>query len=345
MNNRAYLIISLIGAILISLLAGCGGGGAAGAPPTPPAPSGTAQIQGEVRAADNLSLALSYAEIAAQPAAVATTANSQGSFTLRNLPAGNITLNINPVHHPEYQAGSLVVPTESGKVSTVVVALLPSAAEPPTQIIVVPDSPSVEVGGVIDFTSTVSTATGTIGVSPTWQITGDIGFISSTGHFQANNIGIGTVTAIIGGVSDSTTVEVTPPEPPDISTVIVSPASLPPSGGAVSIVAAVCDGQGIGVDGDGNPRVQAQIALPGGGTADPPLLMDLDAGTLQDGTYRITYAVGPNDNEPDSAGVQAPQTYTVRIETWDTVGNKTTSSPYTFVVQGVLAPPPPLPLS
>lgn len=341
MKSALYIGFTATSVALILLRGGCGGGGGAVGPPPPP--SGTAQIQGEVRAADNISMTISYAEVTAQPAAVTTITGSLGSFALTNLPAGDITLQVNPLQHPSYQAMTLVVPTEAGKITRVTVALLPTGTDPPTQITVAPSNPSVEVGGVIGFGSTVTAASGELAVMPSWLLTGDIGYIGATGQFHAQKIGTGVVAAIAGGVSAATNVTVIPPQPPDISTVIVSPFSLPASGGVVSIVAAISDGQGIDVDGDGNPLVEARITLPDSSELDPPLPMALDAGTLQDGTYRTTYQAPPNDNIPNMWGIQAPQTYTVHVRAWDTVGTSATSDPYDFTVQGVEAPPVPPP--
>ena len=232
MKNARYAALTVTAVMFVALLGGCGGGGPTG-PVVPPPPTGTAQIQGEVRAADNLNLPLSYAQLTAQPAAVATTASAAGAFSLSNLPAGDIILSVNPLHQPNYQAATVIVPVESGKTTYVTVALLPTGVEAPTQITIAPANASVEVGGAINFGSTVRTVSGVIAVNPTWLITGGVGVINAYGHFQAQTVGTETVTAISGGISASTSVTVIAAQPPDISTVIISPLSLPPSGGAL----------------------------------------------------------------------------------------------------------------
>ncbi len=341
MKNATSIVSALVAVLLTALLVGCGGG--TGPEPTgPPPPTGTAQIQGEVQGADNPDVKIGYAEVSAQPAAVTTSTDTQGCFTLRNLPAGNTALHINPLHHPDYQPQTLLVPAAAGQTTMVMINVLPSGTATPAQITLAPSNPSVEVGGGIDFGSVMTTATDQLQVNPSWLLTGGIGTITAAGYFQALVSGTGTLTAVVGDVSTSTIITVIPPQPPDISTVIVSPFSLPPSGGLVSIVAAICDGQGIGVDAGGNPRVQACITLPGGGAL-PPLLMDRDAGTSEDGTYRTTYNASANDNTPNPWGIQAPQIYTLRIEAWDTTGKKSTSAAHSLTVQGLAAPPVPPP--
>ena len=342
MSSTRYPAIALCVVLFAALLSSCGGGEAPG-PTTPVPPAATAQIQGEVRAADNLALAIRYAELTAQPAAATTAASASGTFTLGNLPAGEMTLHVNPLHHPGYQATTLIVPVEAGQTTHVTVALLPAAAQAPTQVIIQPASPSVEVGGTIDFGSTVHTAADVMAIAPTWIVTGGVGTINAAGQFTAQRVGTGTVLAVSGGISSQTTVTVTPAQPPDISTVILSPLSVPPSGGPVSLVAAVSDGQAIGLDQDNRPRVQADITLPNGESLQPPVLMALDAGTLRDGTFRATYQVPANENVPNNWGVQAPQTYVVAISAWDSAGKKSTSPAYTLTVQGLQPPPLPPP--
>jgi len=92
-------------------------------------------------------------------------------------------------------------------------------------------------------------------------------------------------------------------------------------------------------DGQGVDAVTAQIHKPGSQVWTSPMAMV--AGDANAGTYQAIYAAGPNTNAPDAWGNQAAQTYNVRIVGEDVSGLVSSSAFYEFVVEPLIAPPPP----
>ncbi len=329
MSRYFEAVLTFATLVIIVGLCGCGGGGGA-----PPPPAGTASIQGVVVAGNDTGSVIVGSEVTVEPPGVTTTTNTLGQFLLASLPGGNLTLTATAPLDPNYQPASLIVPTTPGQTTTVNVALLPTSAGDPVLVTIDPMNPVIEVFGQVTFRSQVVNASGLVAVEPTWMVNGDIGAIGLDGTFTALNPGTGSIVAVAGSVSTSTSAVVTGPRPPDMSTIIVSPAALPASGGDVQITATISDGQGV-------DSVTAEVYEPDGGlwTSAMPLVV----GTIYNGTYRITYSAPANSNVPDPSGTQAPQTYSVRIVARDAASLVSNSAFHDFVVEGLLAPPPPPP--
>jgi hypothetical protein len=322
------------------LFAGCSG---STTHPTVTPPTGpTLTIQGRVVEADHPTLGLAQCVIKAQPSGrsatslQSSTVGQNGTFVLTEVPrtSGTITLQVNPVAAPNYQAAAILIvsPAATDTVVNVTVALLPNAAPTPTSMGLSPLDLTIEIGMTVQFNGAVTAATGPTTYAPSWVTLGPAGTLSSTGLFTATAIGVNRIYAFSGAVGAQTTVTVVGQRGPFLDSVIVDPLSLSASGGTVTFTVGASDGEGVA-------SVTATVYPPGGGTTAVPLTQV--AGGTQAATFRATYAVAANSNPISGAGVQLPQTYSVRFDAVDNTGHHTLSDYTTFTVLGLGTPPPP----
>jgi hypothetical protein len=182
-------------------------------------------------------------------------------------------------------------------------------------------------------------STGDLPATPVFTVSSGIGQISGNGVFTGLRVGTATVTALSGAVSTTAQVTVVASRPPEITSFLVAPLTLGASGGRIYVTASANDGDGIAA-------MQAEIVKPDGQTELQSLTFNQDStDTYQLYTQTangpvLGYRVPWNTNEPDAAGHQAPQTYSIRIVARDGSG-ATAQTQFTDVtVAGLDAPPP-----
>lgn len=320
----AILVAASFGALI-----GCGSGGDGGPPPPPP---GTIRLEGRVLAADDPGLLFPGATVTVLPAGITVTADAEGRFAFSGLDSVPLTVEVNPAFHPGYQASSITLPALTANYLNLNLALLPRAAGTVTGLTLGPQDQQVEIGGQLAFLAQVVTSGGVAGLRPTWLVLGGVGPINAGGLFTATTIGAGRVLAFSGRRSAQTTVEVVGERPPVVLDMLADPALLPPDGGALTVIASLADADGIAA-------ATAEIITPEGALLLQP--MARVAGGVRNGTWRVQYLAPPNTNVPNAAGVQAPMVYSVRVRVVDGDGAVTLSSPVSFTVSPVVAPPPP----
>ncbi len=336
-------------AVLIALtlgMCGCGGGGGTSTTPSGPHPSSdNAVVAGQVVEADNVAVPLIGAVVSEPSTGETATTDSGGRFTLSGLPGGSIRINVAVSTTPNYNSLSIIIPTHAHQTTSVVLAVLPVAVGAPTALTVSPQNQTVSRGASVQFSANVFVGTTKVSVQPTWILTGDaVGTIDATGLLRTVASGTAGVTAAVGSLLSGTTVVVTSSVSPNITSVLVSASKaspLPASGGAVTITAAISDPIGIlTFDTTTQKGLKFEVYLPDG-TVQELSPGNPVAGTLYDGTWRLTYNVPANSNIPDSTGAQAPQTYSIRVAARDQLGNASYSAFYDFVVAGLDVPPAP----
>lgn len=333
-------------AVVTAGLVGCG----SDSDPVTPDPGYDATVSGRVVAADNVAISLARAVVSEPVSGRTTETDNNGSFRLTGLPAGLSTrITVTCPRTPNYESASVTVPTFKGRVTTVNIAVLPVAVGTPTSLILNPGGappPDVEQGGNLQFGAAVYVGTERTDVQPTWIISGDgVGSIDAWGRFTATSPGSGLITAQVGGLVASSGVVVTGPRPPQITSVLLSASPerpLPASGGPVVITAAINDANGIrNFDEGANKGLKFEVYTPDGGVLELTPGTPDPGTTIYDGTWRLTYNAPPNSNLPDATGLQAPQTYSVRVVARDLTGAMSRSEFHDFVVLGLDAPPPP----
>jgi hypothetical protein len=233
---------------------------------------------------------------------------------------------------PNYQPMVLTIDTESGKTTNVTIAALRSGTSIPNYVTLSPVNPTVDVGGTIDFQADVRAAGVPLDIAPTFQLLGAIGVLQADGHFAAQAVGTGTVSALVPLASAASVVTVVGPRPPAMGILAVSPASLPAEGGQVRIAVTATDGDGIA-------SVLAQIEKPNRQIETVPLA--LETGTTFDGSWGTSYVAPANSSPPDPDGHQLEQRYSVRVKVTDNARASVTSQWTDFTVAGLDSPPPP----
>jgi hypothetical protein len=341
MNSRT--IAAPVAVMLAALLIWGGCGGSSSTSTTPAQPGGaTITIEGRVVEADNPAVGLAQAIITALPSGRTTSSvqsqdlTTNGTFSLVVPLAATITLQVNPVDSPTYQAAAILIESPDAttdKIVRVSVSLLPQGAPTPTSIGLSPQNNTVEIGSIVQFTGTVETATGPASYTPSWLTLGPAGLLSSTGLFTASSTttGVNRIYAFSGAVGATTDITVVGQRGPSIDSVTVDPLQVSASGGLVTFTIAASDGEGVA-------SVVATIYPPGGGTVTQALTQV--AGGVQSATFRTTYSVPPNSNVIVD-GVQAPQAYNVRFTATDNTSHTTLSDYIPFTVLGLGPPPPP----
>lgn len=340
---RGQMPIYLLGLAFMALtisLAGCGGGGGTfppggGEPPPPPPPEGTARIDGVVVDSENTATVIAGAQVvvadeATDRAAIAT--DNTGHFQFDELPAGGVSLLVTFPLTGAYQAMTVFVDTVAHKTTHVSIAALRSGVSAPTSVTLAPADAEIDVGGELQFEADVRTYGVPVDIAPSFSLLGDIGTLLPSGLFTASKVGTGEVTAFFPSASATANVEVTPPRPPKLGTLSVSPSNLPADGGQVRIAISATDGDGVAT-------VQAFIATLHKPTTTMPLT--LESGNARDGSWAGTLSVPPNSNPISPDGVQLEQRYSVRVRVVDRSGTAVTSEWVDFVVAGLEAPPSP----
>jgi hypothetical protein len=328
---RAAAAAIAVAAIFVFLI-GCGGGSSPRPAPPPPQPSGTIRLEGRILAADNPSVLFPSATVTLQPSGNTTATDGNGHFAFSGLASVALTVQVNPAQQPQYLACEILLPALQRDYLNLNIALLPRSAEQVTNLAISPEDQVVEIGTQVQFLAGIQTTTGTRGLRPTWVALGTAGNIDETGVFTANAVGESTIYAFSGTKYTATTLKTVNRRAPAILDVLVDPLLLPASGGQIVVTAPVTDAQGVRV-------AEALFFAPDGTFV--KRTMDLAAGSATDGTYRATYQVPPNNNVPDSKGVQAAQVYQVRVRAVDGSGEAALSKIVEFTVEGLSPPPPP----
>lgn len=352
------LLCAITSLVLALALIGCGGDddGGGGGVPGPQPSADDAKLSGVIVAGDNVGTPLARVQVSEATTGQSTYSASDGSFRLEGLPAGTVSIVVDAPSSGHYLGTTLPVALRANLTTKATIALLPASAKAPTQLAINPSgTASVEQGGTIKFTASVYAAGTKIDVAPSWVLssdTGDVGDneISADGTLRSRSVGTYRVTGVIGRLTNSAGVEVTAASPPVISSLLLSASSdtpVPASGGVVTITAAISDGNGLQTNNSGGRQaLRFEVRLPSGDREYLPLnselpFLPIDGTTVYDGTWRYQYAVPANGNEPNSDGVQSPQTYSVRVVARDTTGAESTSDWQQFKVAGLEAPPPP----
>jgi hypothetical protein len=333
--------------VLAALMVGCGGEGEVGpgGDGGPVAPTGTATLTGVVVAANDLQQTFSGAPVSVLEAGRTVNTQAGGSFTIQNLPAGTATVEVVTPTYPDF--GSTRVTTEllADETTTLNLAVPPIDAPTPVNIIVDPSVATVDLGGKVLYRSQILGESNQVieDVEPTWVVTGAVGSVSAAGVFTAQQVGSGKVTAFAGDANRSADVIVVAPRVPQVAAFLVSPTTLPASGGQVYISCALADGDGIAVGdvkaevfGPGDEITQVDMAVPNPGNA---LACEGQANCYLEATFAATHTVAANDNQPTAEGIQAPEDYSVRINITDRSGANTLSGFVDLVVQGIDQPP------
>jgi hypothetical protein len=291
-------------------------------------------IRGLVVNALNLNEPVENAQVAVF--SVTHTTGADGAFTFRELPAGTVTLNVTFTGSAHFQPAKLVVPTTANRVTRLTVAVVPDTVTMPDSVAISPKSVQVDVGSQVTFTAVVTALGAPSAVKPSFALTGQIGDLSAAGVFFASKLGNGTLTAYAGAASDTATVEVVAPKPPQLGTLSVSPTTFPPEGGSLRVAVTALDGDGIvSVVAQFDPKLQ----YPSGAVEFVPLA--LETGTQFDGSWAAAVNVPANNNPTDATGHQATKTYSVRVTASDAHSEGTTSQWVDIVVAGLEPPPPP----
>lgn len=351
MSRFACICIAMAVIVTVGLV-GCGSDTEPVTPdPAQPRPHpDNATVSGRVVAADNVSMSLAQAEVTEPTTGRMTVTDGGGYFRLTGLPAGaNTRIVVTCPRTPNYESASVTVRTEARKATTVNIAVLPVGVGTPTSLILSPSGdppPDVEQGGKLQFGAAVYVGRERVDVQPTWILSGDgVGVIDASGMFTATRPGTGLITAIAGELVATSSVIVTGPRPPQITSVLVSASPeqpVPASGGPVMITAAINDADGIrSFDAGPHKGLKFEIYAPDGSVLELTPGEPEPGTTIYDGTWRLTYSVPPNSNLPDATGRQAPQTYSVRVVARDLTGAVSYSQFHDFVVLGLDAPPPP----
>ena len=327
------LHLGALAALLVAslVLAGCSGGDGT----TPPAPEGaTGSLAGHVVHADDVNIGISSATISVRGVdgteVASGTANSAGSFSLTKVPVGQWNVVVETLNEANY--GSQTVPgilISKGRTTTLTITVLRAIDASPTAINLSPTQATVDLLGQVDFNGSVVAPTGLLTATPTFLVSSSIGTIDRNGNFTATAAGRGQVIAICGDARATAEIEVTNPRAPEVTTYLVAPLKLKASGGTVTITVAANDGDGI-------RSVEAHIYSPGG---EDVKVLPLDPRTTD--TYRLTYTVAANSNQPDALGNQAAQRYSVQVIVTDQTGVTTATGFVDVTVAGLDAPPPP----
>jgi hypothetical protein len=222
--KAATAILALLG-VLVTVLAGCGITGGS-IPPPPPRAAG---VRGEWAWPHGVVAPITVGGVSApgdegvlvlsggKPVAQATV-SAEGNFTIGELPAGAYTL------HVPAPASAMVADTDvpfaitDGRDVYLAVTLEPLSWSGEVQAIAVePDIAEIAPGNTANFRA-VLTGTNVEHAPVSWLVEGGIGTIDVSGLFSAATPGVGTVAAIIHGLTAKATVTVPGPiaaaEPP-----------------------------------------------------------------------------------------------------------------------------------
>lgn len=332
--------------VAIALAAGCGGQEAAGGDGGGQQfPVGTAVLQGIVVAADDVAVGLARALVSVAGTGRSVTADAAGAFEIQGLPPGQYTVEAQTPNQANYGTTRVTATFANGQTTTVNLAILPEGTPEPVDVLVDPPAVTIDLNGRVRFRSQVLSADKAVmeGIEPTWVVGGGVGLISPDGVFTAQQVGAGTVTAYVGNVQQQSSVQVTPPAPPQVTSFQVNPRSISAGGGDVYISAAINDGDGIRIAdvqieilGPGNQQFLLPMTVPNPESAE---LCDGQPGCYARATFATTFQAPPNDNRPTELGVQAPENYSARVLVTDRAGQNTASSFIDFVVQGIDQPP------
>jgi hypothetical protein len=341
----ARFVGSLLIIAMVLALVGCGGGDGGENPPEPA--SNTATIRGYVVQSDDAVTPAAGATVREATTGQSVLTSSTGWFSLSGLPETQATITVEAPDAVGFQGTALTVPTRARKATDVVATLLPADAATPTAVSLQPQTPSVEVGGTLAMAARVTAGATELDLLPSWVLYyGDQpapAALGPQGLLTAVAAGSASVTAIVGGLSASTTVTVRAEGAPEITSVLLSRSAgnpVPASGGTVTLTAAVNDGDGVAIaDAAGNDAYSwFEIITPAGDT-EKVYLGAPDAGDVKDGTWNRTFAVPANSNVPGSDGVQATELYSVRVVARDRAGRTARSIYQDFLVEGVDPPP------
>jgi hypothetical protein len=342
--------LALVAGLILtaSLLSGCGGGDGV-APNGGPHPSpDNATIQGKVVAADDVTVGIPGAVVSEPVTGQSATTDANGAFSLTGLPGGSVVLTAESPESGDYRSTSVRIKTLAHRTTAVSLAMIPAALGTPTSLALDPQSPSVQVGGSLQFRASIYVGADKVDIQPTWVVenpaTGDIGQVTAAGVFQGLAAGTATVSASVGGLYSATSVNVTGPLPPQITSVLLSASKELPisaSGGQLTITAAISDADGINTSTSGSPTgLRFEVYGPTGAVTELAPGAPT-AGTIYDGTWTLNYAVPPNSHSIGADGTQAPELYSVRVVARDLSGQVSYSAFYDFYVAGVDVPPPP----
>ena len=198
-------------ALALICLSGCSG--------HEPPPLPRFVIQGRVVDATDASVGIAGATITAEVAsatatrqAAQTVTGGDGSYQLeiRIESATTVTLYITLPEGSGYRGIRIDIEAEPATTLTLTITLLPLDAPEPVEIYVVPSSATLTVGETRQFIAVVVDAEGSQleDYQPTWTVEGGIGSITSSGLFEAENAGTGTVLATLQNVQGSASVTV-----------------------------------------------------------------------------------------------------------------------------------------
>ena len=340
---------------LLCWLSGCGGGGDNGEIIPPPVVQ-TATVRGTVVPADNVAGGLSGATVSALGVAAAavgpaqttvlaqTTADSHGSFVLRNIPVGDVTIVADTLNEANYGSQSITgIHLNRNDDLALTITVLPVGMASPTVVYLSPNEATIDLHGQVKFNGSVASSSGMLNVTPSFFLTGAVGLVDKSGQFIATQTGTGQVYAVCGTASATAAIEVTAPRAPQITSFFISPQELTATGGKVSITVAANDGDGIA-------QARVEIYKPGGSIEN--VLLELDPRTNE--TYWLPEVVdglgetgrwliiAANSNTPDSLGHQESQRYSLRMIVTDNSGASSQTDFVDVVVAGIDTPPPPL---
>lgn len=330
----------------IALTLGCGGGEDEGGGGGPPLPVGTAVLRGAVIAADEVTTRLPNALVSVLGTGRSQTADAAGNFEIRGLPGGQYTVEAQTPNQSNYGTTRVVVTLVEGETTTVNLAVLPEGVPQPVEVTLDPLAAVVDLNGRVRYRSQVLGQGGVVleGVMPTWVVDGGIGTVTPDGLFIAQRVGDGSVIAYAGAAQRRSTVQVTAPAPPQVSSFQLDPRSLGAGGGDVYMSAAISDGDGIRLAdvqfeilGPGDQRFLVPVTVPNPESAEP---CDGQPGCYSRATFAAIFTAPANDNRPTEAGVQAPEYYSARVLVTDRAGQSTATPFIDFEVRGVDQPPP-----
>ncbi|NCO95896.1 MAG: hypothetical protein COZ06_00625 [Armatimonadetes bacterium CG_4_10_14_3_um_filter_66_18] len=161
--------------------------------------------------------------------------DADGYYVVEEVQPGKCMMEIRLPADSRYNTLQIEIEVPGDRPTTSVwVRLLGKDVPEPTSVTISPKSPSVQAGQTLQFTAVVAPNPQMKVTHVTLLVQGDIGTINAQGLFTATKPGTGSVVALVGTATDSTTVTVTPqPTTGTITGRVADEHSLPLAGATV----------------------------------------------------------------------------------------------------------------
>ena len=118
--------------VVVALIVGCHGDGVAPDDGVAPPPVGTSTLTGLVFAANDLQQTFSGVPVSVAAAQRTVPTENDGTFTIQNLPAGTLTVEVLTPTYPDYGSTRVTVELVLGQETAVNLAVMPLDTPVPT---------------------------------------------------------------------------------------------------------------------------------------------------------------------------------------------------------------------